>query len=142
VRFATLLVFVLVGCNDVRAFEGSWAGPRVGDAAPLHVGVAMDAKATLAIETIDTHGLHGHLSLDGLVSNAPVDSVEGAEADVLSAISWSGAPMRVYLAFVAIPDGGGEALTAIALYDARRIEVRVLRGGTRPLYAIFALADG
>lgn len=131
----------MFACNDVRAFEGTWTGPRVGDAPPLHVGVAMTATATLAIDTIDTHGMHGKLSIAGLVTDADVASVEGAEADVLSGISWNGAPVRVYLAFVAIPDGGGEALAAIALYDARRIEVRVLRGGSQPLYGIFALAE-
>jgi hypothetical protein len=61
---------------------------------------------------------------------------------VLSGISFGGAPLRVYLAFVPIPDGGGEALAVIALYDERRIEVRVLRGGSQPLYGIFALAEG
>jgi hypothetical protein len=47
----------------------------------------------------------------------------------------------VYLAFVAIPDLGGEAFVVVALYDDRRIEVRLLRGGLQPLYAIFALTD-
>ena len=30
----------------------------------------------------------------------------------------------------------------IALFDSRRVEVRALRGGTTPLYAIFALSEG
>jgi hypothetical protein len=42
---------------------------------------------------------------------------------------------------VPVPDGGGDALALIALYDDRRVEVRVLRGGTTPLYAIFALSS-
>ena len=144
VRLATLALFAILvlGCNDVRAFEGTWKGPRVGDPAPLHVGVAMTASATLAIDAIDTHGLRGALSISGLVDAAPFVSIEGAEADVLSGISFNGAPIRVYLAFVTIPDGGGEALAVIALYDERRIEVRVLRGGAQPLYGIFALAAG
>ena len=60
---------------------------------------------------------------------------------MLSAITFSGSPMRVYLAFVPLSDGGGEALAVIALYDDPRIEVRVLRGGAQPIYAIFALAE-
>ena len=60
---------------------------------------------------------------------------------MLSGITFDGSPSRVYLAFVAIPDGGGEALAVIALYDDKRVEVRVLRGGTQPLYAIFALTQ-
>jgi len=31
--------------------------------------------------------------------------------------------------------------TSFSLYDDRRIEVRVLRGGTLPLYAIYALTE-
>ena len=141
-RLATLVLFVVVACNDVRAFEGTWTGPRVGDPAPLHVGVDTAASATLSIDSIDTHGVRGALSISGLVDAAPFVSIEGAEADVLSGISFGGAPMRVYLAFVTIPDGGGEALAVIALYEQRRVEVRVLRGGAIPLYGIFALADG
>jgi hypothetical protein len=60
---------------------------------------------------------------------------------VLAGMSFSGSPLRVYLAFFAIPDGGGEALAVIALYDDQRVEVRLLRGGTTPLYAIFALTE-
>ena len=50
--------------------------------------------------------------------------------------------LRVYLAFVTIPDGGGDAFAVIALYDDRRIEVRILRSGTIPLYGIYVLSDG
>ena len=135
------LVLLLVACNDVREFQGTWTGPRVGDAAVLHVGVAMNSTATLEIDGIDTHGVRGKLSITGLVDSGAFVSVEGAEADVLSAISFSGSPTRVYLAFVPIPDGAGEALAVIALYDDRRVEVRVLRGGATPIYAIFTLAE-
>lgn len=140
-RLATVALFAIVaaGCNDVRGFEGTWTGPRVGDTPALRKGVNMNASATLAIDGIDTHGIRGHLSISGLVTNAEFVSVEGAEADVLSGISFSGAPLRVYLAFVPIGTGG-EALAVIALYD-HRVEVRVLRGGAEPLYAIFALAE-
>ncbi len=136
-----LLLVACVACNDVREFQGTWTGPRVGDTAVLHVGVAMSATATLEIDGIDTHGVRGTLSISGLVDHGAFVSNPGAEADVLSAITFSGSPTRVYLAFVPITDGGGDALAVIALYDDRRIEVRVLRGGTQPLYAIFALAE-
>jgi hypothetical protein len=142
VRSLVLLLLVASACNDVRGFEGTWNGPRVGDVAPLHVGVAMSSTATLAIDEAGLHGLRGRLSIDGLVVDGDVTSVAGAEADVLSGITFDGAPARVYLAFVAIPDGGGQALAVIALYDDKRVEVRVLRGGSQPLYAIFALSRG
>jgi hypothetical protein len=37
-------------------------------------------------------------------------------------------------------DGGGDALALIAVYDDDRIEVRLVRGGAQPVYAIFDLA--
>ena len=135
-----LLAVALCACNDVRAFRGNWTGPRVGDAGVLKVGVAPAASATLAIDTIDTHGLTGRLTVDGLVTSAPVASLAGAEADALSEITFTGSPVRVYLAFVAVP-AGGEAFVVIALYDDHRVEVRVMRGGAQPLYAIFALVE-
>ena len=141
-RSLVLLLVLASACNDVRGFEGTWNGPRVGSAAPLDVGVSMTSTATLAIDEVDLHGMRGRLSIKGLVIDAPYTSVAGAEADVLSGITWDGSPARVYLAFFAIADGGGEALAVIALYDDKRIEVRVLRGGTQPLYAIFSLSQG
>jgi hypothetical protein len=141
VRSLVLLLLVASACNDVRGYEGTWNGPRVGSAAPLDVGVQTAANATLAIDQVDKHGISGRVSIDGLVTDAAYTSVAGAEADVLSGITFDGSPARVYLAFFAIGDGGGEALAVIALYDDKRIEVRVLRGGAQPLYAIFSLAQ-
>jgi hypothetical protein len=71
----------------------------------------------------------------------PITSLAGAEADVLAGITFSGAPLRVYLAFAPVPDDAGEALVVVALYDDRRVDVRLLRGGTVPLYGIFAMTE-
>jgi hypothetical protein len=109
-------------------------------AAALHQNVA-DTSASLAIETIDSHGLAARLAIDGMLPETTLTSLEGAEADALAGITFGGNPLRVYLAFVAMPDGGGEALVVVALYDDRRVEVRLLRGGTTPLYGIFALTE-
>jgi len=135
-------VVTLVGiaaCEDVRDYAGTWQGTRVGDSEPLRVGVASDATATLSIESIDKHGLRGRLSVTGVADDVAIASVEGAEADVLAGVTFAGSPLRVYLAFAATADAGGDALAVIALYDDDRIEVRLLRGGATPLYAIFAL---
>ena len=138
-RLATF-VLVLAACNDLREFEGQWSGARVGDSPVLSVGVAMDATATLAIDGIDAHGLRGRLTVAGLITDVPFVSLEGAEADALATMTFAGSPMRVYLAFV--PVSTGDLLAVIALYDRRRIEVRLLRGGPEPVYAIFALQEG
>jgi hypothetical protein len=127
------------GCNDLRDFRGAWTGPRVGDAAPLRVGVTDTATATLDIDAVDLHGLAGTLSVDGLVTAATFEPVAGAEADVLAGLTYDGGPLRVYLGFVPVDDGMGTATAVVSLYDDDRVEVRLLRGGTAKIYAIFAL---
>lgn len=139
VRAALCLLVALAACNDLRDFQGEWSGARIGESPPLKVGIAEGAHASLTIDDIDKHGIHGRITIDGVVTDAQVDSLEGAEADALATLSFSGAPMRVYLAFVDAPDG--DVLVMIALYDSRRLEVRALRGGATPLYAIFALSE-
>jgi len=140
VRCATLvLVTLLAGCNDLRDFRGTWEGARVGDAQVLRVGAG--DRASLTIDSIDAHGLAGRLAVEGLLPEQSFESVAGAEADALANMTFAGSPLRIYLAFVPVSDGGGEALALIALYDDHRVEVRMLRGGSRPLYAIFALTS-
>jgi hypothetical protein len=145
VRWATPVLLVLVACSDLRDFQGPWVGPRVGDVQPLHVNVPA-GSAILTIDRIDSHGLAARLMVDGLLPETALTSIPGAEADVLSGMTFSGAPLRVYLAFVPVPDGGGDALAIVALYDDHRVELRLLRGGSTPLYGIFTLtaqtADG
>lgn len=140
-RWALVLLLTLVACNDLREFRGDWRGPRVGDAAVLRVGMASSGAAELLIDRVDEHGLGAMLTIDGLVPAIAISSIPGADADVLGGLSFGGSPLRVYLAFVELPDGGGEAVAVVALYDDRRVEVRVMRGGSSPLYGIFALTE-
>lgn len=147
-RWATVALFVLVACNDLREFRGDWRGPRVGEAAALKVGLSStpgdgpaQLLAQLSIDAVDVHGLAARLAIDGALPETPIASLPGAEADVLAGMTFGGGPLRVYLAFVAMPDAAGDALVVIALYDDRRVEVRLLRGGASPLYAIFALTE-
>jgi hypothetical protein len=145
VRVATLHIVatmaILGACTDVREFRGNWRGPRVGAAPALTVGLVGDTQASLDIATIDTHGIAGSITIDGLASDQPFSSVAGAEADALSNMTFSGSPVRVYMAFVPTTDSGGDVLAVIALYEDRRVEVRLLRGGSVPIYAIFALTE-
>jgi hypothetical protein len=139
VRWATLVLLTLVGCNDLRDFRGPWRGSRIGvDGSALRVGLG--TTAALSIDQIDAHGLRARLAVEGLLPETEITSLPGAEADVLAGITFSGAPLRVYLAFAPVPDGGGEALVVVALYDDRRVEVRLMRGSA-PLYGIFALTE-
>jgi hypothetical protein len=141
VRWATLVLWTLLACNDLRDFRGEWAGPRVGEAEPLRLNVGGAGRARLAIDAIETHGLTGRLTVEGLLPETPFASLPGAEADALAGLTFAGAPLRVYLGFVAMPDAGGEVLAVVALYEDRRVSVRLLRGGTAPLYGIFELTE-
>jgi hypothetical protein len=134
------VLLTLVGCSDLREFRGEWAGPRVGDAdeLKLHVG---DTTAHLTIDAISERRLEGRLEIPMLLPATQITSLPGAAADALADLSFTGGPLRVYLAFAPIADGNGDALVVIALYDDRRVEVRVMRGGTLPLYGIFALSE-
>ncbi|MBA3541176.1 MAG: hypothetical protein H0T79_16310 [Deltaproteobacteria bacterium] len=141
-RHATLGVIalvMLVACTDLREYRGEWTGARVGEAAALRTGITESATATLSIESVDQHGLRGTLDVSSLIDHVELVSVEGAEADKLAGMTFTGGPIRVYLAFAPITDALGDALVMVALYDDRRIEVRIMRGGTTPLYGIFEL---
>ena len=144
-RSAVLLAIAFAvgtaGCSDLRDFRGDWQGPRIGEDPAVRVGVSDDARAELAIETIDAHGLTGTLAISGLVPTAALEPIAGAEADVLAGMTFTGGPLRVYLAFAPTADVGGDVTAMIALYDDRRIEVRILRGGATPVYAIFSLTE-
>jgi hypothetical protein len=140
-RGLVLLVVALVttACSDLRDFRGPWAGPRVGDSPALRVGALDTGAARLDVLEIDRHGLEGRLVAPGLASEAIVTSVPGAEADVLAGVTFAGDPLRVYLAFAPTTDGGGDAMAVISLHEDDRVELRLLRGGPAPLYAVFAL---
>jgi hypothetical protein len=144
VRHATLGVIaiaiaMLAACTDLRDYRGEWSGQRVGDAPAVRVGITESAMSTLSIDSIDNHGLRATLNVNKVIANAELVSVEGAEADKLAGMTFTGGPIRVYLAFAPVTDGRGDALVMVALYDDRRIEVRLMRGGEKPLYGIFEL---
>lgn len=132
----------LAGCLDVRAFEGTWTGERVGQSAELGRGFADQATATLAIEHADLRSLAARLTIAGVFDTAEITPIPGAEADVLASMTFDSSPARVYLAFARTVDSGGDALVMVALYDDPRVDVRVLRGGSSPLYGIFSLRQG
>jgi hypothetical protein len=140
-RGLVLLVVALVttACSDLRDFHGAWAGPRVGDGGALRVGAAATDGARLDVLAVDRHGLEGRLLAPGLASETILTSVPGAEADVLAGVSFPGDPLRVYLAFAPTTDAGGDAMAVISLHDDDRIELRLLRGGTAPVYAVFPM---
>lgn len=138
--WVVVLAMALGGCTDVRDYQGAWAGPRVGDAEPLRVGFGDQVGATLVIERASLADFRARFTTDdGLFEDAVIVPIPGAEADVLAQATFDGSPARVFMAFATVTDGAGDALAIVALHDDPRVEVRVLRGGSSPLYGIFRL---
>jgi hypothetical protein len=90
--FGVALLIGVASCSDLRDFRGTWRGDRIGTDPSLLVGALDEGVAHLSIATLDRHGLHGHVAVAGLV-DAPLDSIPGAEADVLAGITL-GSPRR------------------------------------------------
>jgi hypothetical protein len=103
--------------------------------------VSATAHATLQVEDVDAHGLRALVAIDGVLAPTELQSLPGAEADALSDLTFAGAPLRAYLAFAPMADGNGDALIIVGLFDDHRIDLRVMRQGASPIYAIFALRE-
>jgi hypothetical protein len=142
VRRATLVLLgMAVGaCSDLRDFKGTWAGHRTGTAVVQQTGVT-GPDAQLIFDRLDDHSFAGRIAVDGLMPQTPIGSIPGVEADVLAGMTFTGDPLKVYLSFVPLPDGNGDALVVISLYEDKRVEVRLLRSGVSPLYGIWALTE-
>ena len=138
---ALVLLSAVIGCTDIRDFEGSWSGPRVGDAPVLRTGFAESTSATLVIDEVDLNRLRGTLTTSGdEIAAAPIQELPSAEADALADLTYeSGQPARIYVTLVSASDGGGDATAFISLHREDRVELRLLRGGQQPLYGVFFL---
>ena len=136
---------LVTGSLLVEIIDGKGIGPllirtAVGDVRlrGATVRLVSDAQGRTAIAvyqglaTLRVRALHS-------VASHLANAGQAAEADRLASLTFAGAPLRVYLANVVTVDGGGDALAMIALFDDRRVEVRLIRGGARPVYAIFDL---
>lgn len=129
----------LAGCQDLRDFTGTWSGPRVGGD-HVRQGFGAETSATLAVNGIDLDRIDALLSTnDNRFDLAAIVPVPGAEADVLTTMTFDGSPLRVFIAFAETSDAGGDTTVFVSLYSDDRIELRLLRGGDDPLYGIFAL---
>jgi hypothetical protein len=130
-----------IGCQDVREYAGTWTGARVGDDA-VRQGFTANTSATLRVDSIALQSLDARLTTsDGRFDDVAIVPLSASEADVLSSMTFDGAPVRVFVSFAPATDGGGDAMVLTALYADERIELRVLRGGPAPLYGIFTLRE-
>ena len=141
-RYALLaaVVLSLTGCDDLRGFEGQWSGVRAGSAQPLLVGLSAQTTARLVIDEATGDSFRARLTIgEDVVREAAIQPIPGAEADALKHLSFDGSPARVYLAHAATNDGGGDLLLVISLHSEGRVELRAIRGGQAPIYALFVL---
>lgn len=136
-----VLVSSVIGCTDIRDFEGRWSGPRVGDDPVLRAGFAPEATATLDLDEVDLNRLRGTLTTSGdELAAAPIQELPAAEADSLAELTYqSGQPARIYVTLVSASDGGGDVTAFVSLHREDRVELRLVRGGAAPLYGVFFL---
>lgn len=112
----------------------------MGETAELRVGFTAGSRAQLQLDGVELDSIRGRLSIPGVIDDAQFAPIPGGQADVLTSLDHRGSPTQVHLAFVETMDGGGVATVLLSLYDAARIEVRVLRGGAQPLYGVFRMS--
>jgi hypothetical protein len=145
---------VAAGCVDLASFAGSWQGSVAADSGGgLLVGLEPGTSAELEISAVDRQTLAALLTTsDGRFLAARLQPVVRAQADVLSEMTFSGAPLRSYLAFVdptSEPAVGPEEqpgscteprpmLAVVSLYGDR-VELRLIRGADE-VYALFSMA--
>jgi hypothetical protein len=135
------VAFAVIGCTDIRDFEGRWSGPRVGDDPVLRAGFGETASATLDIAEVDLNRFRATLTTSGdEFSAASIQELPAIEADSLAELTFeTGQPARIYVTLVAAGDGVGDATAFISLHREDRVELRLVRGGASPLYGIFFL---
>jgi hypothetical protein len=136
------LGLIVIGCTDVRDFEGTWTGPRVGDDPVLRAGFDESSTATLAIDDVDLNRFRATLTTSGdEFTGAPIQELPAIEADSLAELTFeTGQPARIYVTLVSAGDDQGDATAFISLHREDRVELRLVRGGAVPLYGIFFLA--
>jgi hypothetical protein len=135
-----LVATLASGCLDIRSFEGTWSGPRVGDDPTLNMGFGESSGATLVIDEIDSLNLRATLTTQGdEFTGAAIRPIPAVEADALGGLSFDGSPERVFMSFAEPNDGLADAIAVIAIYNDDRVEVRIMRGNPAPLYGVFTL---
>jgi hypothetical protein len=127
---------LLAGCQDLRAFRGSWSGHAAADPTLL-AGFAADQTAALTIDEADQQTLAGTVTVSPLLEGVPVEPVRRAAGDALGNIRVGRDALRSYVGF-AQPTSGAPPLVVISLLPDDRVELRVVRGADE-LYGIFPL---
>ncbi len=139
-RLGTAALFAALAaasaCEDLRHFEGSWAGTVSPDPRQRHgfaAGAALEARVT----TANRAALAMTLTLPGAAAAVEFVPMRHAAGDALGDLSIPGDPLRSYLGFVT-PTGAAPYLAVVSLFPEERIEVRLIRGPEES-YGVFSL---
>jgi hypothetical protein len=126
---------VLVGCEDIRRMEGTWAGPVSAD--PAHrQGFAADALMRATVTSVSRRSIQMTVELPPQPP-LPFEPIRHAADDVLADLRIDGEPLRTFLGYLR-PAGAEPFLTVVSLFSEDRIDVRVIRGPDET-YGVFAL---
>lgn len=134
--FAAALVVLAAGCEDVRQFQGSWAGPVAAD--PAHQqGFAADAVVRANVASVSRTTLQMNVALPGRADTVAFEPIRHAADDALGDLRLEGEPLRTFLGYVR-PQGEAPILAVVSLFAEDRIDLRLIRGPDE-LYGVFAL---
>ncbi len=134
------LTLGLVGCLDVRDFEGEWQGAVITEDA-IRQGFATGTMvAPLTLKDVDLNKVAATLSTsDGKFNKTALTRVAKFSNDTLSGLVFEGNDVRTYMfnARLHSETSGCPATVLISLFSDDHVEARVIRGND--LFGIFHL---
>lgn len=131
---------LMLGCVDVRTYQGAWSGPVVEDPA-VRLGFAAETRVeALTLDELTLRGLNATLTTsDGRFDRTALQPVTRSSADALASLTFDGDPLLSYLLWAPLAGdaSGSSALLVLSLFDNARIELRVI--DRDQLFGVFPL---
>jgi hypothetical protein len=135
-----LVLLLLAACEDVRRFEGTWAGPISADPA-YQQGFGASAILRLQVASVSRRAIAMNVDLPERGGSLPFEPIRGASQDALGDLRLDGEPLRTFLGYVRPPATEPfrePFLTVVSLFPEDRIEARIIRG-PEEIYGVFSL---
>lgn len=140
----------VVACTDLNDFstgEGKLYRGSIIQGKFVRNGfdISTEIELTFRVDRVDqkpdSQGIGGPGILrtsDGQFKDAPLEPIAELPHDQLSKLDFPGGRLRSYLFFARTSGAGDEeALVVISLMEDSSVEVRILRGGEKPLFGVF-----
>jgi hypothetical protein len=135
VSLGIVLLVLAAGCEDIRRFEGLWAGPVSAD--PAHQqGFAAGTFLRANVGTISRTAIDLTVDLPGQ-PGVRFEPIRHAADDALGDLRLEGEPLRTFLGYLQ-PTTGLPYLTVVSLFAEDRIDLRLIRGPNES-YGVFSL---